>query len=125
MALFKKTSNREVSLSKMKKWSEKQQLSKVVVLLEQGNKETKLRTIAFLSSINMINVKRELLKCLAFEDKEIALKTVESLEYMGVTPEEREQVDACKRKWGLAVTKPNSKKEDKGDNEIVFSLDEL
>jgi len=123
MGLFKKTKNRKVPLSKMKSWSDKQQLSKVVDLLEQGDRETKLRAIGFLSGINMINVKRELLKCLLVEDEEIALKAASSLEYMGVVPEERDAVNACKKKWGKPVTKPKNKKGKDDDKEIVFSLD--
>ena len=107
----------------MKSWSDKQQLSKVVDLLEQGDRETKLRAIGFLSGINMINVKRELLKCLLVEDEEIALKAASSLEYMGVVPEERDAVNACKKKWGKPVTKPKNKKGKDDDKEIVFSLD--
>ena len=107
----------------MQNWADKQKLSKVVDLLVQGDKETKLAAIGFLSTINMINVKRELLACLENPDEEIALKAVESLEYMGVTPEERDVVNACKKKWGKPIAKPKNKKDKGGDKEIVFSID--
>jgi len=123
MGLFKKTKNRKVPLSKMKKWADTQQLAKVVELLEQGDRETILMAVGFLSTINMINVKRELLKCLDAEDEEIALKTAKSLEYMGVTPEERLAVEKCKKKWGKSSIK-SKKKQDKGDDKgITFQID--
>lgn len=96
---FKKKNNRSVSAKKMKAWADKQQLEKVVELLESGNKETKTLAVKFLSEINMANVKRELVKALQDSDKEIALLVAEKLEYMGVNPDERVEIAKCRKRW--------------------------
>ncbi len=97
--LFGKRTNRSVSARKMREWVANQRLNKVVALLETGDIDTKLNAIGILATINMINVKRELLKSLNDSTESVALKAADSLDYMGVTPAEREEVTKCRNYW--------------------------
>jgi len=91
--------NKKVSAKKMRSWIEHKRIEKVVDLLQKGDSGTRLKAIELLSKINLIQVKNALIVCLDDKERAVALKAVESLEIMGMVPDERAKVEACKRRW--------------------------
>jgi len=110
---FRKKKDRAVSVKKMKAWLDKQELEKVAELLQTGDVETRMNAVKFLSTINMANVKRELVKALQDPVEGVALLVAEKLEYMGVTPDERAEIEKYRKHWKVGK-KSSAKKNTEG-----------
>ena len=106
--MFKKKINRSVSADKIEGWIKSRQPEKVVELLQTGDVETRLQAVESLAHENMANIKRELIIALQDPEKEVALKVAETLYKMGVTAEEKVEVEKWKKHW-LGESKPISK----------------
>ncbi len=93
----------------MQGWINNRQPEKVVELLQSGDVETRLQAVACLAHENMANIKRELILALQDPEKEVALKVAETLEKMGVTAEEKVEIEKCRKHWmggSKATSKP-------------------
>jgi HEAT repeat protein len=89
---------KEITEKQLREWQAKYRVEKIVEVLHTGDTISRLRAMDVLEEINMTQVKRELIKCLDDENKDISLKAAQALENMGVTPEERKLVEAIRQK---------------------------
>jgi hypothetical protein len=95
MLSFKKN----YSKSKINAWSDKGNIEKLISALEQGNKKTKLLAIDALVIHNFMSVKRTLSVALDDKDKDVSLRAVRAIEFMGANREELVKIKAIKKKW--------------------------
>lgn len=89
---------KEIPEKKLREWQKNYRVEKIVEALQTAPTFTRLKAIEVLSEINMTQIKKELLKCLDDESHAIAERAAKALEYMGVTPEEREAIKVFRKK---------------------------
>ncbi len=87
---------KDISEKKMRVWQAKGRPDKIVAALQNGNHLTRLKALEVLGEINMSQIKKEIIVCLNDSNNNIALKAAEVLESMGVTPDERNLIAACR-----------------------------
>lgn len=92
MAFFSFGKNRNVSTKRMQRWLADHRLDKVVDVLSTGNTASIIRAIEVLRDTNMASVKRELIALANHKNAEVSQKAREVLELMGLTAEERQQL---------------------------------
>lgn len=89
---------KEIPEKKLREWQKNYRIEKIVYALHNAPLATRLKALEVLSEINMIQVKKALLLCLEDESHAIGVRAAKALEYMGVTPEERDALAAFRKK---------------------------
>jgi hypothetical protein len=87
---------KDINEKKLRSWQAKGRPDKIVAALKTGNHLTRLKALEVLGEINMSQIKKEIILCLDDANTNFALKAADVLESMGVTPEERELIAACR-----------------------------
>ena len=94
---------KEITIKLLRQWQKAYRVEKIVDAAKKGPLKSCLLAIAVLQEINMSQVKSELIALLEDDLPAIALRAADALEHMGVVPEERELVAACRLKHGTGA----------------------
>jgi len=87
------------SRKKIQKWSDKNEIEKIIGALEKGNVNSKLFAITQLEIHNFMNVKRALFAALDDKEKEVALRAAKVIKTMGANHDEQEKIKEIEKKW--------------------------
>ena len=87
------------SRKRIQKWSDKNEIEKIIGALEKGNDNSKLFAISQLEIHNFINVKRALFAALDDKNKDVAMRAAKVIKTMGANPDEQIKIKEVEKKW--------------------------
>ena len=91
-------SKKDITEKKLREWQRAYRIEKIVEVAKTGTTISRMRAIAVLEEVNMSQVKTQLINFLEDPTPAIALRAADALEHMGVVPEERSLIEACRKK---------------------------